>query len=60
MLSLMGLEIQQNLAQFVREGGNLIVTTQTGIKNWSNVVQDVSWPGSWGDMMAGAAKSPIP
>ncbi|MCY0879453.1 MAG: beta-galactosidase [Firmicutes bacterium] len=51
MLSLVNEEILQNLEAFVREGGHLVMTIRSGVKSWSNVVFDVSWPGLLGEML---------
>lgn len=51
MLSLTNVEILRNLEQYVRNGGHLIMTTQSGIKTWANVVHDVTWPDPLGAMM---------
>ncbi len=51
VLSLVNDEILRNLQHYVREGGHLILTTQTGIKGWSNVVHDTRWPSPLGELV---------
>ena len=51
MLSLVREDFLGNLADYVRSGGRLMLTTQSGIKSWSNVVFDVTWPEPLGAML---------
>lgn len=56
MLSLTNVDILRNLEDYVRHGGHLIMTTQSGIKTWTNVVHDVTWPEPLGEMLGMVVK----
>jgi beta-galactosidase len=51
MLTLVRDDILANLAEYVRTGGQLVLTCQSGVKSWSNVVFDVTWPEPLAEML---------
>jgi len=50
-LFLVNNELVDNLKDFVREGGMLIVTFRSGVKNWNNVVFDEPLPAKLNDLL---------
>ena len=50
-LYLMTPEIRDNLASFVKNGGTLVVTLRSGIKDWNNVVTDKTLPGELSELL---------
>ena len=50
-LYLMTPEIRDNLASFVKNGGTLVVTLRSGVKDWNNVVTDKTLPGELADLL---------
>ncbi len=51
MLSLVNPDMLARLADFVSAGGHLVLSVRSGIKSWSNVVFDVTWPEPLGTMV---------
>jgi len=50
-LYLMTPEIKENLERYVRNGGTLVVTLRSGVKDWNNVVTDKTLPGELSDLL---------
>jgi beta-galactosidase len=50
-LYLMTPQIRENLERYVREGGTLVVTPRSGVKDWNNVVTDKTLPGELADLL---------
>ena len=50
-LYLMTPEIRENLENYVRNGGTLVVTLRSGVKDWNNVVTDKTLPGELSDLL---------
>jgi len=44
-------ELVENLKEFVKKGGTLIVTFRSGVKNWNNVVLEEPLPGKLTDLL---------
>ena len=44
-------ELVENLKEFVKKGGTLIITFRSGVKNWNNVVLEEPLPGKLNDLL---------
>lgn len=50
-LYLMTQEIRENLERYVKNGGTLVVTLRSGVKDWNNVVTDKTLPGELAELL---------
>lgn len=50
-LYLMTQEIRENLERYVENGGTLVVTLRSGVKDWNNVVTDKTLPGELAELL---------
>jgi len=54
MLYITNESINKNLKEYVKNGGNLILTFRSGVKNWQNVMTTKTFPGDLKELVGGS------